>query len=108
MPKSLASIWGSLLLLAGGCSSYHPEPLDLDRSSAEFRARRLDPGKPWDLEALTREALRRHPDLEAARARLRAAEAGVAGARALPNPTVAFTPGYNADASSPDSPWILG
>lgn len=122
--------WLSLVIVAGvlaGCASFHPRPLEAPRVEARFRSRSLtDPGlrayvesnlsrplpsfppRVWDLSLLTLVAFYYNPNLDVARARLGVARAGIITAGALPNPSLGFRPGYNADAAAGVSPWILG
>lgn len=126
----IAVKWSPLVLAAvllAGCASFHPRPLEAPKVEARFRSRSLsDPGlrgyvesnlshplasfppRVWDLSLLTLVAFYYNPDLDVARARLEVARAGILTAGALPNPTLGFSPGYNADAAGGVSPWILG
>lgn len=108
--------------MLAGCATYHPKDIDLATSRIQLESRRLsDPGllallsaqglavtHEWDLERLTLAAFYYSPELAGARARLAEMEAGVRTAKALPNPELNFTPGYNQDASGGVTPWILG
>src|SRR5712691_9530262 len=121
--------WVALLLagLLSGCAVFEPRPIDPAKVEAEFRGRALsDPGlrafieanRPGrretpppgtlDLVELTLIAFYYHPDLDVARARVGVATAGIVTAGGRPNPGVALTPEYNADALTGVSPWILG
>lgn len=64
-------------------------------------------GESWDVTRLTLAAFYFNPELDVARSQLVEAEAGVRSAEARPNPTFAFTPGYNKDAMAGVTPWIL-
>lgn len=116
-----------LVTALAGCASFEPRPLSPQASAAAFEARSLaDPGlenyqaahrhRPlpawpphtWDFDMLTLAALYYHPDLGVARAQQNVAEAGVRVSRQRPNPSLNFTPAYNADALAGMSPWILG
>ncbi len=109
------------------CASYEPQPLPPQATAAGFESRSLaapglkdyvaahrprtlpaGPSRTWDFDMLTLAALYFHPDLDVARAQQDAAEAGVLTARQWPNPSLNFTPAYNADAVAGMSPWILG
>lgn len=112
----------SLAAALGGCVSYHSKDIDpvasaalLDRRSLEdaglrksLAAHGLAAGSEWDLPRLTLAAFYFNPTLEAARARLAAAEAGVRTAEARPNPTFTFTPGQSDETPGGITPWILG
>lgn len=112
----------SLAAVLGGCVSYQSKELDpvvtaaqLDRRSLEDAGLRkflaghgLAAGGEWDLPHLTLAAFYFNPGLEAARARLAAAEAGVRTAEARPNPTFTFTPGQSDETPGGITPWILG
>jgi outer membrane protein TolC len=122
--------WGIWPLLGGlaafnGCAHYAPQPLLPDSAAAQFDARRLDdpalktfitqdsgippawPLAKWDLNSLTLAAFYFHPDLAVARAQWEVAEAGTLSARARPNPSLTFTPSYDAQIPNNPSPWIL-
>ncbi len=114
--------------LVGGCATYNPRPLNPPDEANAFAARSLDdpalqqfmaahggaglttnwPPPAWDLRLLTLAAFRFHADMEVARAKLAASEAAVITAGARPNPTVGFSPTYDADAAGGVSPWTLG
>jgi cobalt-zinc-cadmium efflux system outer membrane protein len=95
-----------LVLLAGGCAHYQQQPIEPAKLENDFRARTLGEQRPsWDLESLTRVALRLHPDMEVARARVATAAAGLKTAGERPNPTVSWATGYT---TSPESPWLYG
>lgn len=114
------------MLLLAGCAvrKYHPAPVSPAENAASLESRSLaDPGlkryaeqnlggelgawppKTWDLNSLTLSAFYYSPELAIARARLEAAEGGIATAGARPNPTILFAPGTT---SSPESPWLYG
>ncbi|BBP05799.1 hypothetical protein TPL01_07060 [Sulfuriferula plumbiphila] len=116
-----------LVSALAGCASYAPRPLSPQASAARFEARSLTglglknyvqahlpgtlpvgPPSTWDFDMLTLAALYYHPDLGVARAQQNVAEAGVQVSRQRPNPSLNFTPAYNADAVAGMSPWILG
>lgn len=121
MPRSS---WFLFVLSAGlfnGCVHYHPRELDPATERAQLESRTLsDPGlraflaargqsvgAEWNVEQLTLAAFYYSPELDLARARLAELEAGVRTARALPNPGINITPGYNQDAAAGVTPWIL-
>lgn len=62
----------------------------------------------WNLNQLTAAAIYFNPALRVAKAQTATVEATLGTARARPNPTVGFSPGYNFNAVSPVSPWIPG
>lgn len=106
------------LAALSGCVRYRPQPLDAPRLERDYRSRTLDdaglraflaasrtPPSAWpprelDLAALTVIASYWSPELDAARARIRLAEAGVIRAGARPNPSVNTGGGYT---NSPES-----
>lgn len=114
----------ALLALAalGGCAAPATRILSPAAAQQRLEARSLrDPalqqflsshGHPadgeWDLDRLTLTAFHFRPELDAARARVAEAEAGIHTAGDLPNPTFTFRPGRNSDAAPGISPWILG
>jgi outer membrane protein, heavy metal efflux system len=106
--------------------TYQPHPLAPEKSAAQFAARRLDdpglknfiatnaPGKfagwplpKWNLDSLTLAAFYFHPDFAVARAQWQVAVSGLRTAGARPNPTVGFTPAYDAQIPGNYSPWLL-
>lgn len=111
-----------LVALATGCQSYHPEPLVPADRAAAIGARTLDnprllkfialeranlpAEKRWGLGDLTLAALYYHPDLDIARARLAAAQAGVMTARQVPNPSLSFEDLSYTPGGGP-SPWTV-
>lgn len=118
---------GGFVVAFAGCVHYRPAPLSPEATRRDFESRSLAdprlrefiaidapelarewPRTTWDLATLTLAALYFRPDVEAARARLAAAEAAVVSAGARPNPTVGFSPAYNANTASGVSPWTLG
>ena len=129
MPRSSRCAVPLFLLVTAfaGCASYAPRPLSPQASATAFEDRSLtDPGlenylaahlpravpagssHTWDFDRLTLAALYYHPDLGVARAQQNVAVAGVQVSRQRPNPSLGFTPEYNADAVAGMSPWILG
>lgn len=104
-----------------GCVSYQPRELSPATLHVRFESRTFgDAGlarflakhgatdsQEWDLSRLTLAAFYFSPELDVARAQFAEAEAGIRTARQLPNPTLSFAPGYNADAVSGVTPWIL-
>jgi len=118
---------GGAVLLAG-CATYQPRPLSPADEANEFSARSLDapalhqflashgapevaanwPLASWDLRMLTLAAWFNHPEMEIAQAKLAAAEAALTTAGVRPNPTIGFSPTYDADPMGGVSPWTLG
>ncbi len=113
--------------LMSGCATFRPRPISPSQTAAAFEARTLDnpglkeflevnlqheitpwPPRSWSLQILNLVAFYYHPDLDVARAKWGTAKAGVMTAGGLPNPSVAFTPQYNANAAGGVSPWTLG
>ncbi len=121
-PRQIVPI-GLALLLMAGCvpvQKYRPAPISpaatasrlqsrslLDAGLQRFMERNLGhdfgtwPPTAWDLRLLTLAAFYFNPTLDAARARVAAAEAAVVTAGARPNPTISFAPGI-------PSPYLLG
>ena len=123
---SLSALLGAVAL-ACGCVSYQPKPVALDQSAAALDSRSLAnadlrqflstnlgrefiewPLRAWDFETLTWAAFYYHPSLDVARAQWAVATAGRKTAAGRPNPTVGVAPGYNFNAASAVSPWIVG
>lgn len=118
---------GGAVLLAG-CATYQPRPLSPADEANKFSARTLtDPvlgqfiashGAPevvnhwppaaWNFQLLTLAAWADHPEMAVAQAKLAAAEAALTTAGGRPNPTIGFSPTYDADALGGISPWTLG
>ena len=123
--KLAATVCLSLaLLLITGCVHFRPQPLEPDKSAAEFESRSLTnadlraflqknlhkelptwPMVSWDFETLTLVALYYHPSLEVARADWRVLTAAEGTAAERPNPTVAPSGTYEP-AEGAFSPWI--
>src|SRR5262249_24426116 len=66
------------------------------------------PPRAWDLETLTLVAFCYHPDLDAARAEVRIADAGVVSAGERPDPTLEVSPAYAFNPELGASPYTLG
>ena len=115
-----AIIFGATLLT--GCTTYQPQPISPEKTVTSFDARSLAdnglrgfletnhvtghwPRESWDLNALTLAALYYQPALAEARAQWAAVEAAKITAGQRPNPTVGFTPTYDATTTPA---WILG
>jgi outer membrane protein TolC len=112
-----------VLSVLTGCVKYRPKPLEPPRLEQEYRARSLSepglrsfleanaPARPaqWpptnlNLDTLTLVAFYYHPELEIARARVAAAEAGIVTARGRRNPSLSVGGGW---ANSPESAFIF-
>src|SRR5208283_2926597 len=110
------------ILVVGGCTTFHPEPISPEKNAAAFDARSLTnaslrtfletnhltgpwPRRSWNLNALTLVAFFYQPALAEARAQWASGQAGKITAGERPNPTVGFTPTY--DTTTPP-PWIFG
>jgi cobalt-zinc-cadmium efflux system outer membrane protein len=111
-----------------GCAHFEAKPLDaaenlsrleqrslMDSGLREFVETNLHktftewPPDPLDFETLTLVALYLSPELNVARAKSYEAEAAKISTGERPNPSIAFSPGYNTSTPSGDgSPWILG
>jgi len=109
-----------------GCATFQPKPISPEQTAAVFEARTLDspslkkfmainlrheiapwPPEAWTFPMLTLAAFYYNPELDLARARWRAAEAGVITAGGRPNPSLGFIPEFNANTASGVSPWIF-
>ncbi len=119
------AVAGSVLILAGGCAHYEPQPISPAAEADALDARTLDEprlqmlvsaGLPddrprqdasWGLTNLTLAALYFHPDLDIARANLSVAKAKIITAAQVPNPSVSVSPTYNTTVTVP-SPWTVG
>jgi outer membrane protein TolC len=121
LPPRLVGIALCLALSACATQHYDPQPLDAASGAQALAARSLDapelkrtihtpawPPRAWNLEMLTRAAFHFNPDLEAARARLAAAEAGVTTAGQRPNPTLQLPLQRAQNPRDGESPWTLG
>ena len=111
------------MLALTSCVRFHPQPINPAKNIADFESRTLDhpdlkkfleqnltrdiswPPPSWDFNQLTLAAFYYHPDLDVARAKWAVAKGGKITAGERPNPTVSFSPAYNATTPPP---WILG
>ena len=110
-----------------GCATYHAKPISPPDTASAFEARTLDnpalkkfmetnlhhevrpwPPEAWDFALLSMAARYYHPELDAARAKQKSAEAAVITAGTRPNPSLTFTPEFSANPATGVSPWILG
>ena len=94
--------------MAGGCVAYRPAPISPGGSAAALEGRTLPHGRTWTLGSLTETALARHPEVQVARAKMESANAAILTAGARPNPTLGWSPTFNAGAAPGISPWTLG
>ncbi len=111
------------LSLLAGCVKYRPKPLEPPRLEQEYRARSHSspslrsyieanasvkpsqwPPASLDLATLTLVAFYYNPDLDTARARVAAAEAGILTAKGRPNPSLSVGGGWT---NSPESAFIF-
>jgi len=117
--------WAAVVVLLpallAGCAHYVARPIDPVARARLLTGRRLDDpvlarflasmgckaGHRWGLGALTLVAVFERPDLAIADARYAVANGGVVSAGALPNPTLAISPEYNATNARP-SPFKIG
>ncbi|MGD0349405.1 MAG: TolC family protein [Verrucomicrobiota bacterium] len=114
-------VMGAVALFAG-CATYHPQPISPEKTVAAFDAQSLadehlqafletnhvavpGPHDAWNLNALTLVAFYYQPALAEARAQWASAQAAKITAGERPNPSVGFTPTY--DATTPP-PWLFG
>ena len=95
------------VLALGGCVAYHPVPRTAEQGAAELQGRTLG-GGTWDRARLCAAALKMHPDLEIARAKLATAQAAVITAGARPNPSLAFSATNISRLLGGASPWANG
>jgi outer membrane protein, heavy metal efflux system len=126
----MRKIFHLLLILAlpavlPGCMRFHSRPLSPEQTASAFEARSLDnpelqqfiaanlpqaadpwPPTAWDFARLTLAAFYYHPDLDVARAKWGAAQAGVKTAGGRPNPSLSLAPEYGSNPNP--SPWVLG
>ena len=118
----------ALLILIGGCVSYHPQPLLPGKTADSVESRKLDdpglrlffalhgrnpnhwPKRTWDLADLTLVALYESPDLYVQRTYMDLSVAGIATAGQRPNPSLSFFTALNSIVIAPEetSPWALG
>ena len=96
-----------LSVTLGACVSYHPAPLTVEQGAADLQGRALG-GGAWDCERFCVAALKYHPDMELARAKLATAQAALITAGARPNPTVAFSATNISRLLGGASPWTNG
>jgi len=108
-----------------GCAHYTAKPLLPEQWAVTLESRALsDPGlrafmqkslghdlpgwplQSWNLELLTLVAFYYSPELDVARARSSAADAGVVTAGTRPNPSLTVTPEYATNPPSGTSPWL--
>ena len=121
LPPRFVGIALCLALSACATQRYDPQPLDAASGAQALAARSLDapelkrtihtptwPPHTWNLEMLTRAAFHFNPDLEAARARLAAAQAAVTTAGQRPNPTLQLPLQRAQNPRDGESPWTLG
>ena len=90
-------------ILAGlaGCAPYVAKPANPEQFYQTLQARRLDekpPGATWTGADLLAAALKRNPDIAAARARYQAAQAGVRLARVVQGSNLTLTAEYANEA----------
>ena len=116
-----------LTLFITGCAHFQPRPISALQVASDFKDRTLNatefkqyletnlhheitswPPKSWDFSALMLAAFYYHPDLDVARAQWGVAKAGIISAGGRPNPSVGFTPQFNANSVTDISPWTLG
>lgn len=119
-----------LCVLLTGCATqrYDAKPLDATASAKALADRTLDsddlrqyiqsryegrktlewPPRQWTLDLLTMVAFHFNPNMEVARARLAAAEAAIATAGQVPNPTLQVPLQYTLNPKDGESAWTLG
>jgi cobalt-zinc-cadmium efflux system outer membrane protein len=115
-----------LIVICAGCVRYHPRSVSLEDNAAAFQNRSLtdsnlerflndsmaghtqSPMELWNLDRLTATAIYFDPSLRVVKAQTAVVDATLLTAKARPNPTVGFSPGYNLNAARGVSPWIIG
>lgn len=90
-----------------GCVHYTAQPLTAEQGAADLQGRTLGRGT-WNRARLTTAALKLHPDMEVAHARLATAQAAVSTAGARPNPSLGFSSTNTARLLAGLSPWTNG
>lgn len=126
--RAKAAIRGFVIIAFAGqlcaCVHFQPQPLSAKTSLGTFESRSLEapklrgflaanrvtapaPGREWSLEALTLTALYYQPALAEARENLLAAQAAAITAGERPNPSISFTPGYDAGVPGAVHSWIV-
>jgi outer membrane protein TolC len=125
-PSKRTTVLMILTFGLAGCATFQPKPISPDQTATAFEARTLNstalkkflqlnlrneiapwPPKAWSFPMLTLVAFYYHSDLDLARAKWGAAEAGIITAGGRPNPSVGFVPEFNANAAHRVSPWIF-
>lgn len=99
------------LLLLAGCATQTYQAQPLAPETQAFAARTAgDAGlaglAQWDLTALTQAAVRLHPDMQIAKARLSAAQAAEISAGQRPNPSISAGGEHHSNATDV-SPWTV-
>jgi cobalt-zinc-cadmium efflux system outer membrane protein len=106
MMKCVAA--AAIVAILSGCVPYRPRPVSVEENARVLTARSLEGAAThgrWTFAELVRAALEVHPDLDVARAELKAAQAAIRQAAERPNPTVNV--GLERLSGSGDvSPWI--
>ncbi len=120
-----ASMLGMLLWLLSGCASVSPVALSTQDTAEQFRSRSLaDDGlkrfalsrgsgvrswstDKWDTRSLDIAALYFSPTLAVARSKWLSAQAAVAVAGEIPNPTLTIGPQFVATAAADIPAWVL-
>jgi len=124
--RTAGGLGTALALLAAGCRSVPPVPLDAGARARALVARSLqdpslrdfasavlatplpDSGAAWDARALLATALYFAPRISLAAANARRADAAIETSRALPNPRLTLTPEYSLNPARGESPWAPG
>lgn len=127
MKNILVSVTLALMLLAGGCASFRPRPINPAETSSMLEARSLAdtslesfieknlhstfsswPPEKWNIDMLTLAALYFNPTLGVVKAQYQLAKAGVKTASQIPNPVLSLVPEYvtNPGGLSPWAPAV--
>jgi cobalt-zinc-cadmium efflux system outer membrane protein len=123
--RLLAAPAGLTLLIAAGCSAYHPRPLAPAALAERFDQRNLDdpglrhyiaqhlstaapPAGVWNLATLTLAAFYDSPELDVARARWGTTKAALVTARQRPNPLLQLPFGLTTNPAAGASPYLYG
>lgn len=97
----------STLSLATACVRYQPQPITAAHTASQLQQRSLPKGT-LNRHQLTTIALRQHPDIEVAHAKLATAQAALITAGARPNPTLSFASTNISHLLRGLSPWTNG
>jgi cobalt-zinc-cadmium efflux system outer membrane protein len=97
----------SCTVAVAGCVHYTAQPLTPEQGAADVEGRTLG-GGTWDRARLMAAAVKMHPDMEVARAKLEVAKAAVITAGASPNPTIGYSATNTSRLLGGVPPWTNG